>query len=389
MTDPTDIDNLDAWLDGQFPSRQERTYANHAAIAPWPKCVADAITAFTMENLRDGAQHYARWLRETDALRERIARIINAGSGDDIALTANTTEGVDIVARGLPWRAGDNIVSVEGEFPTNRLAWERLASRGVELRRVDIRAAEDPEAALVAQFDDRTRLLAVSAVQWIDGFRLDLDRLGKACRDNGTAFFVDAIQQLGALPMDVQAAQVDFLACGGHKWLLAPEGIGLFYAAPRWRDELVAARVGWRMRERPYDFDHGDQRDAAGGRRFEPGTPNTLGQVALNAALEMHEQVGRERVGQRVLANTGRLVDGLGAISGARVLSRWQADRRSGIVAFQPGTASPKIFCGRLERQNVICAPRGKCVRISPHFYQGKEDIDRILEAIGSAMSTD
>lgn len=386
MSELPPIKDLPTWLAQQFPSGNRRLYANHAAISPWPRYVAETVSAFATENLRDGAIDYSRWLQQTESLRQRAARLIGAAEPRDMALVANTTEGVDIVARGLPWRAGDNIVTAAGEFPTNQMAWARLAERGVALRVVDIRTAADAEQALLDQLDERTRLLTVSAVQWTDGFRLNLGRLGAACRANDTALFVDTIQQLGALAVDVMADQVDFMACGGHKWLHTPEGIGLFYAAPRWRDRLHTGRQGWRMVERPYALDGAPQAEARDARRFEPGTPNMLGQLALDAALSVQEAVGPAVVSRRVLANTERLLAGLNGLRGVRVISRAEPERRSGIVTFQPVNVAPQTLCARLEKAGVIVAPRGGGVRISPHYYQGEAEMEAILGSIEAAL---
>ncbi|WP_191621296.1 aminotransferase class V-fold PLP-dependent enzyme [Marinihelvus fidelis] len=381
MNDALDTAAIDALLTDEFPSLDRHLYVNHAAISPWPRRVADVVSTFASTNRDEGALRYPQWLKTAAGLRERAARMIGADSGGDIAMVANTTEGVDIVARGLPWRDGDNIVTVDGEFPTNRMAWERLAAVGVSLRSVDIRATDDPEAELLAQVDERTRLMTVSAVQWTDGFRLDLARLGSGCRQAGAAFFVDAIQQLGALPIDVTACHIDFLACGGHKWLMAPEGIGLFYIARPWQERLVAARAGWRMVERPYDMDSAAQSDATDARQFEPGTPNTMGQLALDASLSLIEAIGAEEARRRVLANTQALVTGLEAMPSVRVLSPSAPERRSGIVLFEVPGRSAQALCGELGRHGVICAPRGG-VRLSPHLYQGKAQMEQVLERV-------
>lgn len=212
----------------QFPIMEHGLYANHAAIAPWPLVTSEAVRNFARENCQQGPEKYNRWLVRETHLREMLASLINADSKDDIAMLKNTTEGICTVAGGIEWHEGDNLILPLGEFPSNRLPWLALKSQGVEVREVDIRNTTEPEAALLAQTDERTRLLAVSAVQWTDGLRLQLEVLGQACRSKGVLFFVDAIQQLGAVQMDVNACEIDFLAADGHKWLLAPEGIAVF-----------------------------------------------------------------------------------------------------------------------------------------------------------------
>ena len=196
-----------------FPILDQGHYLNHAAIAPWPLPVAEAVRQFAEENLRRGPRDYSAWIRREQSLRGQLAELAGAASPEDITLLKNTTEGISLVAWGLDWRAGDNLVLPRGEFASNRLPWLAQAGRGVVVREVDIRGTDtrngrDPEAALIAAMDRGTRLLSVSAVQWSDGFRLDLGRLGEACHERGVLFFVDAIQQLGELRLSVEDCRV-------------------------------------------------------------------------------------------------------------------------------------------------------------------------------------
>ncbi len=388
MNPPTEPDRSEAGLALEFPSMQGWTYLNHAAISPWPERVRQAIAAFTQSNLADGPERYAQWLADEQDLRERYARLIGAGSAGEISLVPNTTEGIAIVAGGLDWQAGDNVVSAQGEFPSNRMAWAALAQRGVSLRSVDLRGAEPPEQALLNAMDERTRVLTVSAVQWTDGLRLKLNELGRACRAAGVFFFVDAIQQLGALRMDVQDALIDGMAAGSHKWQMAPEGQGLFYCRSAWRERLRPLKLGWRMLQDPYDFYREDRDLADSGQRFEPGTPNTLGQQALNAALELQEYYGQAWIEQRVLGNTARLLEGLNALDVVSVVSPQEADRRSGIIAIRPGTVPAPLLARRLKAQNIVTVARGGLVRLSPHFYQPEAMMDRVVDAVEAASGS-
>ncbi len=366
----------------EFPSLGEWTYANHAAVGPWPTTARRAVEAFAAANHAAGPASFPDWLANERSLHERYARLIGARGPDDISLLSNTTEGICLVANGLDWRPGDNLVTARGEFPTNRMAWEALAARGVSLREVDLRAGDDPEAALLNAMDERTRVLAVSSVQWNDGFRLRLGVLGHACRKAGVLFFVDAIQQLGALRIDVEADAVDCLAAGGHKWQLGPEGVALFFSRQEWRERLAPLQRGWRMLERPFQFDRPDRPEATDGRRFEAATPNTLGQFGLNAALSLQERYGQDWIEQRILDNTERLLAGLGNIPGVSVASDTRRERRSGIVTITPERVPERELARRLAAERIIVVGRGGQVRLSPHFYQGEEEIDRLLEGL-------
>ncbi|MGD9021110.1 MAG: aminotransferase class V-fold PLP-dependent enzyme, partial [Lysobacterales bacterium] len=234
----TDLTTDAGLLRDEFPILAHGHYANHAAMAPWPLRAARAVQEFAQENADIATDRYPLWLQREAQLRDLLATMLNAPSVGDIALLKNTTEGICAVAGGLEWRPGDNVVIPKDEFPSNRLPWLALERRGVEVREVDIRATAEPEKALLNRVDDNTRLLSVSAVQWTDGLRLDLEQLGRACKAGGVLFFVDAIQQLGALQVDVQACAIDFLAADGHKWLLSPEGLAVFFCAERVRGLL-------------------------------------------------------------------------------------------------------------------------------------------------------
>lgn len=374
-------------LEATFPILGELLYANHAAMSPWPLDTQHAVEAFARENATRGPAEYRRWLRLESGLRQRIARLLNAPSAADISLIRNTTDGICIVAGGLDWRAGDNLVTPEHEFLTNQMAWDALQAEGVEIRRVDIRAAANPEEALLERVDGRTRVLTVSAVQWNDGFRLDLAALGDACRSAGALFFVDAIQQFGALPVDVQACQIDCLSAGSHKWQMGPEGIGVFFCRDEIRPRLALPQLGWHMLDDPYRFERPDRAPSASGRRFEAGSPNTMGQVALDASLEVLERFGQEWVAARVLDNCRTLIEALDDLPGVAVTSSVAPERLSGIVSFTTHDLEPGLVYRRLAESGVLCALRGENIRLSPHFYQHGAPLAAMLDAVACGVS--
>lgn len=371
-----------AELHRRFPILADVIYANHASISPWPRETALAVQRFADRNHRLGPLAYPEWLQTDQRLRELCANMLNAASPDDIALLKNTSEGINLIANGIGWHPGDNIVSTANEFISNRLAWEALASRGVELRRVDVRGEERPEQALLAATDERTRLLAVSSVQWSDGFRLLLEPLGEACRARGIVFFVDAIQHFGALRLDLRAACVDAMSAGSHKWQLGPEGMAVFYCRPELRERLSLSQWGWHMLEQPFRFELPGREPVGGARRFEAGSPNRMGQVALHASLALLNEHGLERVEHEVLANSGRLMSGLNEIPGLTVTSDTAPERRSGIVSFSCRRLSPDVFVARLREAGVLAIRRGAAIRLSPHYYQPSSQIDALLQAV-------
>lgn len=365
-----------------FPILENGLYFNHAAVGPWPSSASEAVCDFARENCRDGPARYSDWIRREQALREQLANLVGAGDPDDIALLKNTTEGISTVAWGFPWRPGDRVVLPAAEFPSNHLPWKAQAPHGVHVDTVDIRLAKDAEQALIDALGPDTRMLSVSAVQWTDGFRLDLERLGEACGRRDVFFFVDAIQQLGALPLDVQACRIDALAADAHKWLLGPEGIAVFYCGEALRGQLQLTQQGWHMFDNPWRFHDPERSPSASARRFEAGSPNTLGQVALHATLDAMQTIGHDEIARRVLRNTGQLLDELAGRNAWDVTSRKDPGRRSGIVAIRPREGSLTAVQRELQDGGVSCALREGAIRLSPHFYQGEAEIGRLLDLL-------
>ena len=369
-----------------YPLDNDVVYLNHAAVAPWPAAAREAVTAFAEENTAQGALDYPRWLQTEQQLRERLRRLINAPSSDDIALLKSTSEGLSFIAHGLPWMRGDNVVIPAGEFPSNRMVWQSLARYGVEVKQVDI-ATEDPETALLAAVDEHTRLLSCSSVQYASGLRLDLARLGAACREAGVLFCVDAIQSLGAIRFDVQQAQADFVVADGHKWMTGPEGLALFYCRAELRERLQLHEYGWHMMHSPHDFNQSDWRPADSAQRFECGSPNLLGAVALNAALGVLLDAGMNRVEQQVLANSGALIDMLNQTDNIEVLTPQAENRRAGIVLFHCHSRDPQQIYQQLMAQKIVCAARGQGVRFSPHFYTTEDQLRRAVAAVSALVN--
>lgn len=370
----------------QFPVLRQGLYANHAAIAPWPRVASQAVKEFAEENCTRGPLAYAHWLMRETQLRQNLARLLNARSTDDIALLKNTTEGICTVANGLDWQRGDNLVIPLDEFPSNRLPWLALQHQGVEIKEVDIRSTAEPEQALLARLDGRTRLLSVSAVQWTDGLRLQLATLGAACQKNDVLFFVDAIQQLGAMQMDVQACRIDCLAADGHKWMLGPEGIAVFYCRQAVRERLQLSQHGWRMVDEPYQFNRTDWQATRTAARFEAGSPNLLGQVALHASVGLLLETGMAEIETRITANSMTLANGLSAMQGIELVRPYDAHRASGIVSFRTPARDPAEVYRALARRKLVCALRGDAIRLSPHFYQSLRNLHEMLGIIETVI---
>jgi selenocysteine lyase/cysteine desulfurase len=356
-------------------------YLNHAAVAPWPNRAAEAVARFAKENVLLGARDYPDWMALEQRLRERLMRLLNAPSTDDVALVKNTSEALSFVAFGLSWEKGDQIVISDEEFPSNRIVWEALASQGVEVLQVSLKG-DDPEGALLAACGPRTRLMAISAVQFASGLRLDLQRLGAGCKQQNVLFCIDAIQQLGAQPFDVQAYQCDFAMADGHKWMLGPEGLGVFYCRSELRAQLKLHEFGWHMLEHMGDYSRSEWEPAKSARRFECGSPNMLGAMALEASLSLLEEVGMEHVATLIAERVQWLQDGLNAIPGVRLHTPLNPARRGGIFSFSIDGIDNQVVYEALQQQQVVCIPRGPGVRFSPHFYTEKRVIDETLAIV-------
>ncbi len=365
-------------LQDEFAHADGLRYLNHAAVAPWPKRATLAVQGFAEENWRLGARDYPDWLIVERRLRERLSRLLNAPTTADLALVKNTSEALSFVAFGLDWATGDQVVISDQEFPSNRVVWQALERFGVQTLQVPLDSG-DPESALLAACGPRTRLLAISAVQYASGLRLDLQRLGHECRRRGVLLCVDAIQQLGALPFDVQAIDCAFAMADGHKWMLGPEGLGVFYCRADLRQQLKLHEYGWHMLEHPGDYERPDWEPARSARRFECGSPNMLGAMALEASLSVLEDVGMEQVAAELTERVQWLQDGLMRIPGARILSPLAPQRRAGIISFRLDGWDNRTLFERLRAEQVVCAQRGGGIRFSPHFYTSSQVIEDTL----------
>lgn len=365
----------------EFPVARRWAYLDHAAVSPLPRCAVEALMTWSNDVLHHGAVNWPAWERKVDVTRERMARLINADP-DEIVFTPSTTHGIGLVAEGFPWRTGDNVVSTEDEFPSNIYPWMNLASRGVALRRIPAR--EDGRILvddLAAAFDYRTRLLAISHVEFASGFRNDLDRLAELCHSRDAALFVDAIQGIGPHTIDVRKTPIDFLAADGHKWLLGPEGAGFLYIRRDWIERLRPIMVGWHSVARPHDHSRIDFTLKPNAQRWEGGSYVMPGLQALGASLELLMGIGPELVSARIL-DRAEGVRERALARGWEVFGSEDPAERSAIVSLRrPGTDHAE-FARRLKERGIAASCRGGRIRISAHVYNGEDDLDRLAEAL-------
>jgi selenocysteine lyase/cysteine desulfurase len=366
----------------EMPVTRRWAYFDHAAVAPLSARAQSALQVWAADLAENGLANYARWTARIREVRALVGRLLGADPLD-VAFVKNTSEGIGFVAEGLSWQTGDNVVSAEEEYPANVYPWLNLSGRGVEVRRVASHDGRVRIDDLRNAIDSRTRLLTISFVEFSSGFRNDLCAIGEMCRQRGVLFFVDAIQGLGVLPLDVSRTPIDFLSADGHKWLLGPEGAGIFWIRRDLVDRLHPVAVGWNSVVGAWDFATIDFRLKPHAGRWESGTLNVGGISALGASLEMLLDVGVAALEARILELTDRLCE-RAASSGWQVYSSRRGPERSGIVSLQaPPGANLSAVAKELRTRGVVVSQRGGRLRVSPHAYNTPDEIDRLVCLLG------
>lgn len=357
----------------EFPVTENLIYLNHAAVAPLCRRAADAMRELTADACHFGSLHYDRWMHCYERLRNATASLIGA-SPQEIAIVKNTSEGIATVALGLSWQPGDRVIAFKEEFPANYYPWLRLEAKGVQ---IDWFSIYDPLEKIVAAIPG-ARLLAISYVNYLSGYRVDLETLGEHCERENCFFFVDAIQGMGAYPIDVDRCRIDALAADGHKWMLGPEGNGVLYIRKKWLDAIEPVEFGWTNPANYADYSSRDMTLRTDAGRYECGTLNTVGCYGQAGALEFLLEVG--------IANTAAAIDALAEqiesgvrTRGYEVMVQRTPETGSGIVSFRHPSISCQMIVADLKRQGVTAAPRQGWIRMSPHFYISPDDIEKML----------
>lgn len=359
-------------LDREFPSRAVAVQLDHAAVSPIPRVAAEAMAAYGRRLSTHGGIDWRAWDAEADRLRALGARILGAGEraggAASVSIVCGTASALNLVANALDWKAGDVVVTTESEFPANLTPWLGLARFGVEVRRVPTRDGAFTAADVAARCDARTRLVALSAVGFHTGFLAPVAEVAAFCRPRGILLGVDAIQAVGAAPVDVEAWDVDYLAADGHKWMLGPEGCGLLYTRPELRARLHApggwknlrGRAGvWVVPEVP-EY----QEDA---RKLEPGALPTPGLYALAASLELLLGIGQPRIGERIAACHAALIEELPRAGWTPILFEGELPRSGILAARPPDGASAQTAARALAARGFVVSARQGFLRFAPH----------------------
>lgn len=365
----------------RMPVTDRFVFMNHAALAPMSGPAAEVVAEEARRVAATGDLHWPYRQEGVEAAREAAARLLGSDEPSRVAFVHNTSTALSMVAEGLSWQAGDNVVGAACEYPSNVYPWMNLERHGVELRLAPEVEGRVPVDGIAERIDGRTRVVALSWVQYATGFRSDLAAIAELCRRHDVLFVVDAIQGLGALKLDAEAEGCDVVAAAGHKWMLGPEGIAVLWLGPRAVERIRPIHAGWRSMAHMFDWDRFeiDWNEAALG--HEAGTLNAFGILALGASLDLLLEAGREAVEERVLALTGRLAEGLRS-AGCTIYSPWGEGERSGIVSVIHPRHPADELTERLAEAGIRIAHRAGRLRIAPHFYNTEEEVDRVVSTL-------
>ena len=360
----------------EFPVTKRLTYLNHAAVAPLCRPAAEAMKRLADDALHHGSLHYDQWMAAYQGLRTAAARLINASPGE-IAIVKNTSEGIATVALGLDWKPGDRVVVFQEEFPANYFPWLRLENRGLRITRLSLYDPLDR----IAEAIRGARLLAISYVNYLSGYRVDLDALGRLCRERDCFFFVDAIQGMGAFPIDVERSHIDALSADGHKWMLGPEGNGVLYVRKDRLDQIEPVEFGWTNAAGYADYSSRDMAPRPDAGRYECGTLNTIGCFGQRAAIEFLLETGIDRI-TRAVEHLAECIERGVRARGYEVLAERTPETGSGIVSFRHPQVDAREIVAKLGEARITAAPRQGWIRTSPHFYIDPAEIDRMLDVL-------
>lgn len=364
-----------------FPVTERAIYLNHAAVSAPPLPTIDAIQSQLNDVSQNGSVNFRRWLEVKEHTRQLLARTLGARP-EQVAFMRNTSDGLSTVANGLDWRTGDNLVTFRREFPSNIYPWLRIRdTRGVEIRFCEERQGRIDFDELIGLIDARTRIVAISQVQFASGFRADLERIGRAARNHDALMVADVIQALGVIPLDVQSEFVDVAAGACHKWLLTPEGVGFLYLSDRARERIKPTLVGWISVPDPDDYNNFEQGWKHGTLAWETGTTSISLIHGLNASLQILHEAGVPAI-QNYLENlTDHLCERLQDTNYEIVSSRQPGEKSQIVCVRHPQLSSMDLY-GHLKNANIITAPRGDRLRISPHFYNTIDEIEGLITAL-------
>jgi len=372
-----------------FPHiNQGINWLNHAATSPFSQAVHDAITSYSTNRMHGDIDTWRKDYKIRESIRRHLCSLCSIPNVDDIALVQNTSEGLNIVAQGLPWKSGDRILLNSVEFPSNVYPFLNLNRYGVEIDFIDASNGCITVDQIEAAIQHRTRMVALSAVQFSSGWKSDLHSVGELCKNRNIDFVVDGIQAVGACAIDVEACNIAALAAGGQKWQMGPQGTGFLYLNPQFADKLDPAYVGWLSPSQPWDFFNYEQESAKGARKFEIGTTCSVGQYGYEASLSVLTSLGTEFIESHLLLLTDRIIH-FANEAGYPVYGTKIEEHRAGIVVIEiPKNFDADDIAKQLhDRHKVVISARNGRIRIAPHIHNTLADIELCMDAIRELLS--
>ncbi len=364
----------------QFPYlKLGKIYLNHASLSPVPQPVIDRANLFLKRRSETHIDDMSQYIHDAEEAKQKLAILLN-GDPDRFAFFDNTSTGLNILAQGLDWKPGDRVLLNDVEFPSNVYPFLNLKSLGVEIDFVHSKKGAVNSDDILAAIRPETRLISLSAVQFLSGYRSNLKRIGEYCRENRIIFSVDAIQALGALPVDVQECKIDFLSSGTQKWLLGLMGLSFIYITEELQHEITPRFVGWASMDNQtslldYNFDFKKSADA-----LQNGTINMIGVNALIGALDLLHAVGMPRIESRIIEHTLYMNERLQEIGIKPLSAKYKTKNLSGIVSFSSPRA--KLIHQKLTEAKISSSLREGFVRLSHHFYNTTEELETAVEVI-------
>ncbi len=363
-----------------FPVTEKYTYLNSAAVGTIPAVAVEAVYSQLKDVSENGTVNFSDWIETKNRAREIVAQMLKVKS-EQIAFLRNTSDGFASVANGITWQKGDNIVTFAKEFPANFYAWRRIRDEfGVELRLCPERDGQIDLDEFISLIDSDTKLVSISAVQFASGFRADLERIGEAAKKVDALFAVDIIQAFGAMPFDLPAQMVDIASGASHKWLVAPEGCGILYLSDKARERVKPTLVGWISVEEPWDFEDYEQHFKPNALAWESGTGGSALFYGLEASLKLLNETGIENIEKYLEELTDFLCELLAGKDYEIVSSRAKGEKSQIVcIEHRNGLTSSEI-AKKLQEKNIVVSPRGNRLRIAPHFYNNREDIEKLVD---------
>ncbi len=366
-----------------FPITEKYIYLDHAGVAPVNLMALEAAGNFMESATRNAEFDYNNWTEQVEGVRADFADLISS-KPEEIAFVRNTSHGISLVAGGLEWKEGDSIIIYEKTFPANIYPWLNLESKGVKVKFIKSDNPFFNISDIEKLVDSTTRLISVSSVEFTNSYRVDLESVGNFCRERGIYFFVDAIQTLGVFPIDVNKFNIDFLAADGHKWLLSPEGTGIFFCSNRVVNVLSPPILGWKSIVNEFEFETIDFNLKPNALKFEEGSQSILGILTLGASLKLLNKIGIQNV-QDEIQRLGDLIIKLAAERGFQLNTPSDKESRGGFFVFS-GEFDPDVVKEKLGEKNIMVKSRGGGLRVAPHIYNTDEEVLTLFNEIDNIL---